>query len=286
MPQGMMGWMILMLMVIAVRAAAGEGEAARHLLFYGNSFTGVNDVPASIARLAEVAGHPVPVIVRNVAGGKRMLWHLEQTQTQPASNIEAKAIEGHRYDVVILQGYSTEPTHVGDREAFVRHTLELAKLVRGSDAGRDATFVLYQTWARGPGNKVYPDGFAEPAQMQRELVEGYEAAAKAMAEEFGEASVVVAPVGTAFGLVGFDRQLYGDDIYHAGPVGSLLAAMVLYRTLYGGKIADLDKQALAQARTAEKHWLGLTDDQWNMVAKAADQCDVGRPALKPTTAPN
>lgn len=275
---------ILMGMAIPTSAGAQEAKEPKRLLFYGNSFTGSNDVPGSVSRLARAAGHPAPVIVRNLKGGANMAWHLEQTGVSPGHNIAAEAVADTGYDAVILQGFSTEPTRQGGREAFVLNTLELARRVRAREAGKKATLVLYQTWARGPGHEMYPERFESPAQMQQELIEGYEAARKALVEEFGQESVRLAPVGAVFASTGFESELYWTDLYHTGQVGSLLSAMVLYRTLYGGTIADIDPQTLAEIRDDE-HWSSITDKQWNWLAKTADRFDVARAATQPTTAP-
>ena len=50
---------------------------------------------------------------------------------------------------------------------------------------------------------------------------------------------MVAPVGDAFAALDFSSALYAADLYHPSAAGTLLASMILYRTIYGEKVSDI-----------------------------------------------
>ncbi|CAN0370061.1 unnamed protein product, partial [Ectocarpus sp. 4 AP-2014] len=106
----------------------------------------------------------------------------------------------------------------------------------------DVTPVLYETWARGPGHAFYtgtdPD-YASPSEMQAQVRAGYDQLKAALDEANGGETALIAPVGDAWEEANYDR-LHANDNWHAQNRGTLLAAMVIYGTVYGDdSIADI-----------------------------------------------
>ncbi len=260
------------LAVVLPTTLSASAEPLR-LLFMGNSFTMRGDVATDLGRLAVAGGHEAPLIVTDLYGGKDLDYHIEQVREYPENNVRIGDLaEGQTWTHVILQGYSTEATHLGDRDDFVNdvHTLYTAVRDDASGRGRGVVGVLYQTWARGPSHQYYIDKkFADPAAMQREINAGYEAARRYVAEKEGADAVRVAPVGEAFASLDFDESLiYGDDNYHQNEVGALLASLVLYRTIYQEDAADIGFDSVAD-------WAGVSRDQWDRLVRVADGFDLG-----------
>src|SRR5688572_3215763 len=97
---------ILMMVMLAPSVARAEYK----VLFIGNSFTigsGGGGVPGIFDRLAQAGGHENPTTVMQAVGGMDYQFHSQD----PAA---LAAINSQQWTHVILQNYSTEPTHLVD----------------------------------------------------------------------------------------------------------------------------------------------------------------------------
>ncbi|MCE5328516.1 MAG: hypothetical protein LLG01_19105 [Planctomycetaceae bacterium] len=185
---------------------AADAKTIRPLrvLFVGNSYIFVNDLPAMIKALA--AGRqsrPLEYVI-NAPGGCTLQRHWESTGVR-------KQIAQGRWDFVVLQEQSQMP--FVRTEVFQKFAALLAKDV--SAAG--ATPLFYQTWAR----KNAP-------QTQEALTREYTAAA-------ASAGAAMAAVGEAFATCRSrhpDIELFQGDGSHPTVAGTYLAACVFYRMLY------------------------------------------------------
>ena len=175
------------------------------VLFIGNSYTYVNDLPGQIQRLAEAADAELPLDVVSVTPGGMTLEH------HWADGVARRLIRQGGWTHVVLQEQSTRP--IDDPDVFFRH----ARLFDQEIEGVGAETVFYLTWARQH----------RPAS-QDTLAHAY----LTIADELGAR---VAPVGIAWqraremdpGLV-----LHHEDRSHPGPTGTYLAALVFYATLF------------------------------------------------------
>jgi hypothetical protein len=226
-------------LALAALVAAAPSQAADpiNILWYGNSFTnatccgGTRPVPAIFRDVAIAAGQPAPVGVNRASDGQSLQWHL----TNNTSAINTQIAAGKNWDYVVLQDFSTIPTHIGNLSQHLSSSLGLYQAVAARSP--NVTPVLYETWARGPGHSFYTGGAPAfpggPSQMQQELRDGYNAAQANINASAGAGTALVAPVGDAFEEMNFSLSLYAGDIYHAQNRGSLLATLVLYGTIYG-----------------------------------------------------
>ncbi len=224
---------------LAALVAAASSQAAEpiNIIWYGNSFTnatccgGTASVPAIFNAVAVAAGQPAPNNVNRSSNGQSLQWHL----TNNTAGINGGISASDDWDYVVLQDFSTMPTHIGNLSQHLSSTLGMYNAVAARSP--DVTPVLYETWARGPGHSFYTGGAPSfpggPAQMQQELRDGYLAAQANINASAGAGTALVAPVGDAFEEMGFPLSLYAGDIYHAQNRGSLLATLVLYGTIYG-----------------------------------------------------
>jgi len=203
---------LLLLLPIAGVAQTRAPTAPMRVLFIGNSYTYVNDLPMVIADLAAAAREARPFkpdVVR--VGGATLEGHIAGHDALPA-------IARGGWDAIVLQEQSTRP--ITDPDKMRRDVKTLA------DAARkvNAKVVLYETWAREalPGT-------------QDSLTHVYHKAAS-------YANAVIAPVGEAWSAfraqegpiaAGTHSALFRTDGSHPSPVGTYLAATVLYQTLYG-----------------------------------------------------
>jgi len=204
--------------------AADAGPAALHVLFIGNSYTYVNDLPGMLANIAATAGTPPTITTDEVVQGGASLevqWDNELA--------EAKILEGP-WTHVVLQGQSVEPLTALGPSTFSDYAQQFGDLI--VDVGAQPT--LFATWARAAGDPIYsplPYGsFACPAEMQDELTIAYEQVAKLWPQ-----SILVC-AGEAFqrSLARFPGiVLQQSDLSHPTVAGTYLAASTFYVALTG-----------------------------------------------------
>ncbi len=240
------GVMLLVTLPVAARA-----DDPLTILFYGNSFTlgsgsteaqAAGGVPGVVGELAVAAGHAAPNIENAAVSGQTLSWHLANNLAVISSPQDFVPEPGYQWDFVVLQGYSTRPTHIGELNTFRTDLAALYGEVRSHSPAAGA--ILYETWARAPGHSVYtgsppsfPDG---PAQMQEELRDGYRQAEQDVDITLAADRAVVAPVGDAFEDTEWDN-LHATDLYHANSRGTYLAALVIYGTIYNESVVGLPK---------------------------------------------
>jgi len=202
----------------AAEAAASRPARPMRVLFVGNSYTGVNDLPRMLEQFGQAAGRPIET-ARCVPGG----WTLQKHWDGPARKMIA---EGN-FDRVVLQEQSQLPIVApGLMHKYVRlFDAEIRK------AGGKT--ILFETWAR----KDRPD-------QQAELTKAYTDIAR-------ELGATVAPVGSAWQKALAQRpglDFYHDDNSHPKPAGSYLAACVFYAVLTGKNPEGLPAKITAEVQ--------------------------------------
>ena len=226
-------------------------------------------IPGVVEVLADQAGLDYEVR-HSLRGGATLRGHY--LNTNPAGWDLRANIASHRWDVVVLQGNSTEALgraggdalefrtyvdklerwiHAGAAEQYRESQLfpggsnALRRIPANPNASEATRVVLYQTWARP--DLTYPEGApyaGEPLEaMTAELREAYAAAAA-----LNGRIDAVAPVGEAFMLAvqaGVARRdpyapsgtgvdlWWHEDRFHSSKHGSYLSALVLFGTLSG-----------------------------------------------------
>ena len=223
-------------------------EGAQDILFVGNSYVFVNDVPAHYRALAAIDG-PLPIRTEStVTGGYRLAQHATDASTDGtpiARWLRTGTAEETHFDVVILQEQSQIggfPEGNAERTSSLAGASMLASLARA----KDIDVVLYLTWGRERGDEMNTGLFADFAAMQDRLDAGYRAMASRLRTEGSR--VRIAPVGAAFRVVheraaiggadptaegsAFDA-LYEPDGSHPSAQGAYLAASVILATITG-----------------------------------------------------
>jgi hypothetical protein len=225
------------------RPAAGSLDAQEpdctRVLFIGNSYTSVNDLPATFARVSAAQGHRV-VTEMIAPGGARLADHLQSGQ------VRDQIRSGH-WNCVVLQEQSVIPSMPGARDSLMFPAARaLAREIRRAGARP----VLYATWGRKNG---WPEGgMPDYAAMQARLSASYRALGQ-------ELNAKVAPVGDAWALVVAghpDIPLWQGDGSHPTEQGTFLAANVLMATLFRdapkglgarGNLSESEARALQEA---------------------------------------
>ncbi len=230
-------------------------EGKPSVLFIGNSFTSVNDLPRTFAKLARSLGENVGV-GGYAPGGQSFDGHSKD----PAV---AKLISSREWDYVVLQEQSQRPAFAEQQvqDETIAPAMMLVAMIRR--AHRSSKVVFYETWGRKNGDqdncKSLPDICTYDGQQKR-LDESY----ALMAQLSGS---LLVPVGEAWAKVRAahpEIELYAGDGVHPSPQGTYLAACVFYATLFHKKLTGADRVIVSEAqaqvlqKAAEEACLGPT----------------------------
>lgn len=274
------------LAVLAASLIAVQSPAEPlNVLFYGNSFTlgfgSTSSVNALFEDIAIAAGHEAPLVQSGAVSGRDLNWHVNNNVQIPFTLLPPD----REWDAVVMQEHSTKLTRVYPEAPFFPDSIEESKAdaialynaVKARSAG--VTPVLYETWARGFGHQFYagnPPAFPNgPSEMQAEIRAGYDMLKDAIDADVGAPTAVVAPVGDAWEAANFDN-LHSADLWHAGNRGTLLAALVIYGTVYeDATTSDIDLSSVLTS-------LNLTAADGAFLTAAADA--TLRPIPEPSAA--
>ncbi|HRD52981.1 MAG TPA: hypothetical protein PKY96_10085 [Flavobacteriales bacterium] len=208
---------VQLLWVFALSTSAQQTS----VLFIGNSYTGVNDLPNTLRQLALSLGDTMTV-ASSAPGGYTLFQHSTYAPT-------VSAINSQPWDFVVLQ----EQSQLGALPMAVTTTeLGASALAELIEENWECTYpVFYMTWGRQNGDAQNCANFPFMCTydgMQQGLRSNYIALAEAN-------DGYTAPVGAAWKMVR-DTQpqinLYDADGSHPSPAGTYLAACVFYCTLY------------------------------------------------------
>ena len=216
------------LLVALCLAAPASGQAKDdaqakkpiRILFVGNSYTSVNNLPVMIQKLAAADKECRPVEFKAVTpGGYAFQRHFDEEKAGTR-----KAIAEGKWDLVVMQEQSQMPFMYPD--ATLDYGKKLGALVKESGARP----LLYLTWSR-----------ENQPENQAKLNDAYVKLGKLLGAD-------VAPVGPAWESARKERSelgLYMNDKSHPSPAGTYLAACVFHAVLQGKTPAGLPGRIVA-----------------------------------------
>jgi hypothetical protein len=185
------------------------------ILFIGNSYTYVNDLPAILHGLAARAGLTIETVT-HASGGSQLEGH--------ALDPRVRELLAQHWDWVVFQEQSQLPSL--DAERGARSLPALRGLAAGARRSGSRP-VLFATWAYRHGDlHNRPAGDSYEA-MQRRLDAGFSTLAQVT-------GVSLVPVGEAWAAEIKQHPaatLWADDGAHPGLEGSYLAACVFLQAL-------------------------------------------------------
>lgn len=198
-------------------------QIKKKVLFIGNSYTYVNNLPQLLADLA-LSKQDTVVFDQSVFGGFTFANHCSTAQTW-------QKIRSNNWDVVILQAQSQEPSF--SPAQVMSDTYPYAKQLNDSIKAVNACteVMFYMTWGRKNGdasNCVNYPPVCTYAGMQARLRESY-----LMFKDSCKATC--APIGVAWKKhvnLYPTVDLYSTDESHPSIQGSYLAACVLYTSIF------------------------------------------------------
>jgi hypothetical protein len=196
----------------------GAAQAPLRVLLIGNSYTKFNVMPRLLQKLsAAVPGVRALHVDAETHGGFSLRAHWN-------AGLAQARIRTGRYDAVVLQSHSLSAVdHPGELDEYAQRFKEVI-----DRAGARA--VLYETWARKDGAKLYRTHERVRSFSEMSAIVG--GAYSSLALRLGAG---LAPVGRAFEreLGAGAIELYRSDSSHPTPAGSFLAACVIYGAVTG-----------------------------------------------------
>ena len=215
-------------LLLLAALALPQDPAPQSILFLGNSYTAVNDLPSLVKGFADAAGYPL-VTAKNVPGG----YTLGSAPNAHATNATSLGLIGQMdWDVVVLQEQSYLPTITLTKTSFMfPGATSLDAAIKANDPTTKT--VLYQTWGRRFGGQFCygancSPNFADFDAMQDSLTASYAELGTLIGAE-------VIPVGEAWRKSIADNPplvLHSGDNSHPNMKGSYLAAAVFFGKLF------------------------------------------------------
>ena len=232
---------------------ARAADPCPRILFIGNSYTIVNDLPGMFTQLASSGGHRVETDIAAEGG-----WTLAQ---HAASSTTLEKLSATQWDDVVLQEQSQIPSVETARTGqMVPAARELVQKIR--QAGAMPIFFL--TWAHRDG---WPEnGLPDYQSMQLQIDSGYLSIAK-------ELDAPVAPVGVAWLRATREHPemvLWQEDGSHPTVQGTYLAACVFYAVIFRQSPEGLSYRAglpdnIAQSiQTIAANTVLMGPKEWNL----------------------
>ena len=213
-------------LLVATGLACGESvepqlTGGQQVLFIGNSLTYVNDLPGTLSALALSVGDTIGVLTVAQPNFALIDHYLGGTDA-------LDVIASRRWNFVVLQqGPSTTPIN---RDSLIL----TAQLFNTYIRAQGATPALYMVWPT-IDRKAFFDEARISYQMAATAVNG-----------------VFMPAGRAW-ITAWDSdptlQLYASDGLHSTPLGTYLAALVIYERITGHDARLLPGVAVVEGRT-------------------------------------
>jgi hypothetical protein len=219
-----------------------QDQSATSVLFIGNSLTYANDLPGTTAGIAASTGFAISVGDAS-RGGVALIDYFHD------SGAALRAIDEGAWDFVVLQQGPTWPGLC--RDTLVLATTMLADRIRA----RGGTPALMMPWA---------------ALNDMQYLDGVRAAYREAATAAG---ALFLPVGDAWKIALDDDPtlpLYDSDDYHPAPLGTYLAALVVYEKLTGG-----DARQLPVAVIVDGVQLDVSEHRIRLLQDAAHAANIG-----------
>ena len=199
------------------------GQVEKTVLFIGNSYTNVNNLPDLIQQIAIDKGNQF-VYETHTPGGSTLSQHSTNSNVQ-------YLLGSTQWDYVVLQEQSQFPSFPPSQVAtgVYPYAESLCNDIRFNSPCAEPVF--FMTWGRENGdsqNCAYYPPICTYTGMQERLIESY--------TEMAESNnALLAPVGIAWQNIRASHpeiDLYSSDGSHPSIYGSYLAACVFYSVLF------------------------------------------------------
>jgi hypothetical protein len=211
------------LTLIAIHCVLSVCSQQTKILWLGNSYTAVNNLPQVFYNLSLSAGDTV-IFDSNTPGGTTLQYHATN-----ATSIQK--IYSQKWDYVVVQAQSQEPSFPPNQVAT--QTLPYARLLDSLITDNDSCTetVFYMTWGRKYGDQSNCANYAPLCTfegMQARLRESY-------LQMANDNHAITSPVGMAWQQSWHTDSLinlWDADNSHPNAAGTYLTACVFYGTIF------------------------------------------------------
>lgn len=210
---------ILSLLTLLLLTSGVWSQQETSVLFIGNSFTFMNNMPFIFKDIAESKGKKLYVDTV-VEGGKDFNFHAHNPETYAA-------IKSRKWDYIIIQGHSNElaqPESVIDKSS-----LPFARQIVDSIHANSACtqVVLYMTWGYKNGNPKW-SAIASYEPMQERITAQYLRFADLLDARVSPTGVVWKALRANYPGI----NLYYTDNIHPSLNGSYVSACTFFATIF------------------------------------------------------
>ena len=212
-------FLILLSAFVLVFESSIKAQVTRKVLFLGNSYTGVNNLPQLVHDVALSAGDTL-VFDSNTPGGYQLIDHSQDVTSQ------TKIMNGG-WDYVVIQGQSQEPIVLSNQ--FISGASFLANQIKQYNSC--AVIMPYMTWGRKNGDAGNCPSFPIVCTyqgMDTTLRDRYLNLTASIHGEVSPVSVVWNYLRQNFPNI----NLYQSDESHPSIEGSYAAACCFYTLLF------------------------------------------------------
>ncbi len=214
---------ILLFLTLVVNGLKAQQHKKLNVLFLGNSYTYVNNLPQLIKDVALANGDTL-IFDSNCPGGQTFQGHFSDA-------LSVSKINSVAWDCVVLQAQSQEPsfppTQVNSQT--LPYAIKLDSIIKHHNPCTETIF--YETWGRKNGDASNCAGYPPVCTyigMQNRLRQSYKLFADTCKATFS-------PAGEAFRKSISQNpalELYNADQSHPSIEGSYLTACVFYEVLF------------------------------------------------------
>jgi hypothetical protein len=210
---------VLALLIGGTAFSQKNNQEDLNILFVGNSYTHMNEMPFIFDKIAKSKGKSVHIEMNTRSGSS---FNIHTTRPDLFESIKSRS-----WDFIVLQGYSRELSY--DSDYLDTATMPYIKQILDSIFLNDSctNVLLYMTWG-------YKEGFDE-----REQIDTYEKMADKIADGYQYLSdslkVALVPVGMVWKNIRKkypEIELYDADKAHPSKVGSYLSACSFYAAIF------------------------------------------------------
>lgn len=196
------------------------------VLFIGNSYTHMNNMPKMFDKISKDAGMNV-IVEKCAQSSATFKIHAEERPEV------YEAINSRKWDYVILQGFSRELAFEPNQldSTIIPYADKLTKAIYENNQCTNVMF--YMTWGykHGYGHREETDSYDK---MTERIKSGY----TYLSEYY---NVPVVPVGLVWQDVrkkNDDINLYAPDLAHPSKKGSYLIACTFFKAIFGAEVMD------------------------------------------------
>lgn len=190
------------------------------VLFIGNSYTYVNDLPGTLGTLAANLGKEITIDSKTNGG-----YTFQNHTTDP---LTYSKIHSKPWDVVVIQGQSQEPSFPDTQvdSQTLPYAMQLSDSIWANNSCSNVMY--YMTWGRQNGDPQWSE-INTFEKMNTRLYNAY----MRMADSSDQA--MVSPVGRVWSYVRENHpaiNLYNADQSHPSAEGTYLATCTFYTSLF------------------------------------------------------